>query len=424
MVQQFTLNEDNELRFDVVSEDVIIELCSGRAEVFGSELRQREKYTFVPGMRVAVFSWTGATVKVSGEAKNAYVAENNQPMTLYLNTHAALEQLRSRATVDKTGKSRGPRVMVAGPMDVGKSTVCRILANYAVRQGHAPIFVDVDVEQGNLSIPGTIAAVTVDRIADPVYGFDDRYAKVFQFGSTSPATNIQLYNHLVDELAALVKNECERCPELNKSGVIIDTCSWVKEAGYRSLVNAAERFEVNLVVVLDQERLYTELKRDLRDTVKVVHHPKSGGVEARPPSMRCANRTKSFHKYFYGTRQMSFNPYRIVISFDDLIIAKIGTDRLPDSCMPHGMKPVDDGMMVVRIEPSVKLINHVVAITDGSVVDQTLLNALAIGFVIIVDVSVESRQLSVTCPQPCFPEGTTVGLLSDVTFADDEIRVH
>ncbi|KAK0393449.1 hypothetical protein QR680_000216 [Steinernema hermaphroditum] len=372
MVEQFTLKEDNELRFDVVSEDVAIELCSGRAEVFGTELKQNEKYVFLPGMRVAVFSWTGATIEISGSASNAYVAESNHPMILYLNTHEGMEQIRVKARADLTGKTRGPRTMVVGPTDVGKSTVCRILTNYAVRMGHTPMYVDVDVGQGNVSVAGTIGALMIDRTADPVYGFDDRCAKVFQFGDKSPGTNIPLYDRLVEELAKMV-----------------------------SLLTPVVGF------------------------VKIVHHPKSGGVEARSPAIRSANRTKSFHKYFYGTRQISYNPFRIVISFDDLIIAKIGTERLPESCMPHGMKTTDHRMMVVRIEPSAKLVNHVVAITEGfTVVDQSLLSAVAIGFIVIVDVSVENRQLSITCPQPSFPEGTTVGLLSDVTFTDDEVRVH
>ena len=31
-----------------------------------------------------------------------------------------------------------------GPTDVGKSTVCRLLLNYAVRLGRKPIYVDLD----------------------------------------------------------------------------------------------------------------------------------------------------------------------------------------------------------------------------------------------------------------------------------------
>jgi polynucleotide 5'-kinase involved in rRNA processing len=64
-----------------------------------------------------------------------------------------LEQLRKKAETDN---SRGPVTMVVGPMDVGKSTLCRLLLNYAVRMGRRPICVDLDVGQGQISVPGTI----------------------------------------------------------------------------------------------------------------------------------------------------------------------------------------------------------------------------------------------------------------------------
>ncbi len=43
--------------------------------------------------------------------------------------------------------SYSPQVLVVGPVDVGKSTVCRLLLNYAVRMGRQPCFVDLDVGQ-------------------------------------------------------------------------------------------------------------------------------------------------------------------------------------------------------------------------------------------------------------------------------------
>ena len=38
-------------------------------------------------------------------------------------------------------------LLQVGPTDVGKSTVCRLLLNYAVRLGRKPIYVDLDVGQ-------------------------------------------------------------------------------------------------------------------------------------------------------------------------------------------------------------------------------------------------------------------------------------
>lgn len=83
-------------------------------------------------------------------------------MIQYLNTHSAIEQMRTKA--DERG-TRGPITLVVGPTDVGKSTICRILINYAVRLGHRPIFADLDVGQGTISVPGTIGSLLIERPA-------------------------------------------------------------------------------------------------------------------------------------------------------------------------------------------------------------------------------------------------------------------
>ena len=44
--------------------------------------------------------------------------------------------------------SRGPVVMIVGPTDSGKTSLCKLLVNYAVRMGRRPVFVDLDVGQG------------------------------------------------------------------------------------------------------------------------------------------------------------------------------------------------------------------------------------------------------------------------------------
>ncbi|KAK6468614.1 polyribonucleotide 5'-hydroxyl-kinase Clp1 isoform X1, partial [Huso huso] len=120
----------------------------------------------------------------------AYVSRDT-PMLLYLNTHAALEQMRQQA--DREGE-RGPRVMVVGPTDVGKSTLCRLLLNYAVRVGRRPTLVELDVGQGSISLPGTVGALCIERPADVEEGYSVQAPLVYHFGSTSPGTNIKLYN--------------------------------------------------------------------------------------------------------------------------------------------------------------------------------------------------------------------------------------
>ena len=61
--------------------------------------------------------------------------------------------------------------MVVGPTDVGKSTVCRLLLNYAVRLGRRPTLVELDVGQSSVrqyelqTLPSHLQEVIVTAIA-------------------------------------------------------------------------------------------------------------------------------------------------------------------------------------------------------------------------------------------------------------------
>ena len=49
-------------------------------------------------------------------------------------------------------------------VDAGKSSTARILAAYAARLDRNPIFVDLDIGQGSITIPGCISAVPVEKL--------------------------------------------------------------------------------------------------------------------------------------------------------------------------------------------------------------------------------------------------------------------
>jgi polyribonucleotide 5'-hydroxyl-kinase len=81
------------------------------------------------------------------EVKGTFLVEytaNETPMTSYLNTHLALEQLRQKARKEQ---GEGPRVLVVGPHDVGKTSLCKILVSYSLRQGGNPIYVSLDTTE-------------------------------------------------------------------------------------------------------------------------------------------------------------------------------------------------------------------------------------------------------------------------------------
>lgn len=77
-------------------------------------------------------------------------------MAAYANLHIAFEQMRVRALRtlhgspshddDPSANTEPPRVLILGPENSGKTTVSKILINYAVRagQGWSPLLVNVD----------------------------------------------------------------------------------------------------------------------------------------------------------------------------------------------------------------------------------------------------------------------------------------
>ena len=90
---------------------------------------------------------------------------------------------------------------------MGKTTLCRILLNYGVRLGRRPIFIDLDVGQQNIGIPGTIGGLMVERPADPVEGFDMKAPIVYHFGHTSPNVNYKLYITLIKRIQVIITKQ-------------------------------------------------------------------------------------------------------------------------------------------------------------------------------------------------------------------------
>lgn len=173
----YDLKAETELRIELAGSDdhsyevVTVQLLSGSAEVFGVPLAlEGEKtYSWGQGDKLAVFTWYGCKLKVSGLKDSMVYISDETPMLSYVNTHAQLEARRDHAasllklasdegvldggkkytgatTVDGVEQPlmSGPRVLVCGPVDSGKSVMCGYLAACAVRVGRSPLFVELD----------------------------------------------------------------------------------------------------------------------------------------------------------------------------------------------------------------------------------------------------------------------------------------
>lgn len=57
-----------------------------------------------------------------------------------------------------------------------------------------------------VSVPGTVSALCIERPADVEEGFSVQAPLVYHFGSTTPGTNIKLYNKVRKETFWLFQN--------------------------------------------------------------------------------------------------------------------------------------------------------------------------------------------------------------------------
>ncbi|XP_046846682.1 protein CLP1 homolog [Xenia sp. Carnegie-2017] len=417
---KWNLEREQELRFEVPepgdslgSLSAELALLKGQAEVFGTELVLHKKVQFKPGSKIAVFTWDGCIIEITGAVEGAYVSRET-PMLMYLNLHAALDQMREKAR--KNPGLTGPRIMITGPADVGKSTLCRILLNYAVRMGRRPIYCDLDVGQGTISIPGSTGALLIERPADIEEGFPVHAPLFYHFGHVTPADNLKYYDVLTSQIAKVVQQRFEKNNEARIGGVVINTCGWVTGGGYKMLVHAAKVFNVNVIVVLDQERLYNELKKQFNDDVEVLHLPKSGGVVTRSKQFRKHSRNERIRQYFYGVKN-NFYPHTFELKFSDVKIFKIGAPAVPDSCLPIGMQKDDIETKLVPMQPGKDLLHCVMGLSMATDLDEDLLRTNLAGYIVITDIDMERQQFKILSPAPR-PLPRNFLLLSDVKFMD------
>lgn len=223
------LSANTEYRFEVgFARSLTVKLLTGTAEYFGTELAPATTYTF-SGAKGAVFTWHGCKLELGGEAESEYVAEETQMMSA-ANAHFALEALRERA---QQTRDAGPRVLVVGPDNAGKTSLVKTLTAYAVKSDRQPMVVNLDPRQGMLSVPGSFTAAAFSSILDIEEGWGSsaisgpsptpvKMPLVYHYGLRD-ADEGSVFRPLVTRMALAVTSRLEEDPASKSAGFVIDT---------------------------------------------------------------------------------------------------------------------------------------------------------------------------------------------------------
>ena len=392
------LGAEQEYRFETGKEGVTVQVVSGSAESFGAEAAEKAEYVFGPDTKASMYTWEGARLQVTGAVAEGYVA-GSTPMPMYANVHDSLQSLRNTAKASG-GKVGGPVVVVAGPQDVGKSSLCKILVNYAVREGGTPVYVDLDVGQGGVTVPGMLSAAILERPFDIATGVPEGSVPlVYFFGHTSPGENIPLYDRMLEKVADQVSTTFAGSPDIGATGAIINTCGWIDGKGLDILKHSIRVFDADIVLVLDNDRLAQVLTShfSLDPTTTVVQLPKSGGVVTRSSPFRRAARAAKISEYFYGPYG-DLCPAATPIYFRDVHIFRIGIgEAAPLSALPLGAEPEPEPIVLTKVLPTAELNSCLLAVSFAQSEDE-ILDANIGGFLHVTDVQVDKAKMMVLAP--------------------------
>lgn len=379
-IKQVKLERESELRIEVGETPLRLRLLNGNAEIYGTELPPEIWLTFPPRLKFAT------------------------PMVSYVNVNAVLEGRRNRAKASPSkdsDASQGPRVIVVGPTDSGKSTLSRMLLSWAAKLGWKPTFVDLDIGQGAITIPGCIAATPIELPIDPVEGIPLEMPLVYFFGHATPSNNVELYKVLVKELAQMLERQFNGNAESRAAGMVINTMGWIEGVGYELLLHAIDTFKANVVLVLGQEKLFSMLRDVLknRPNVDVVKLQKSGGVVSRNSKVRQKARSYRIREYFYGLTN-DLSPHANVANFSDFLVYRIGGGpQAPRSALPIGADPVANPLRIVPVNVDKELLHLVLAVSYAKDADQIISSNVA-GFIFVTDVDTQRKMITYLAPSP------------------------
>ncbi|GAO52384.1 mRNA cleavage and polyadenylation specificity factor complex subunit [Saitoella complicata NRRL Y-17804] len=410
--QSYTLKPSQEYRFEASQNaPVNVTLLSGSAEIFGTELTIGPTYTFT-STKAAVFTWQGCEITVKGPAGAGYLAEET-PMATYVNAHFGLEKQRG---LSKERGEQGPRVMIVGPENAGKTSLVKLLTSYAVRQGRKPVVVGLDTKESILSIPGAMTAAQFTSILDvtsgwgtsPTSGPGHIPAKVpltYYYGYDNIEENPKMYKTVLSRLALAISSKMADDEAARTSGCIIDTAGLISQStGYEIIAHAITEFSVSVLVVLGSERLYSDMVRrfDGRRGLSVVRMPKSGGVVDKDESFISACKARAVREYFYGNSGQVLSPFSSVVGFDNIHVYRVASSdaSISASVLPIGHEAGDTKVQVLRVEPSLILQNSVLAVSvvDSDEDASAIVESAVLGFVFVSDVDMVTKKITVLSP--------------------------
>ena len=438
-----------------------VRVISGIAEIFGTELATDVEYHFqnwcfsIFAVEETYIEWKSADLQQDDVRQD--IQPNLTAHILY-NLHFTLEKIRYSSYT-------GPRVMIIGEKNSGKTSLARTLCSYANKdRAYQPLYINLDPTNAVFSPPGCLTATPVSDILDPqlaIWGqsmtsgateFHPKQPLVKNYGLETIAQNLDYYTHVMKQLARSVAERFQADPIVQRSGCIIDTpplsslsetlnelLLGISEFGVTFVVLLADTFddkgedgkeevqggeggggdnrvisETSEEVGLESEERKSSAK-DLVNKVEKILRPYvgdflvkiprlSGRIDVDDVYMRAQQRV-AIREYFYGNTRTVLSPYSVGVDFNFFTIWKPQTMEEANS---SGLSST--ALVPVEINKS-NLQHALIAITyaDRKAKMEEVMEAPILGYALITDVNEKRMKLKILVPVPgAFPNNATI----------------
>ncbi|KAL4449416.1 hypothetical protein ABPG77_007060 [Micractinium sp. CCAP 211/92] len=175
---------------------------------------------------------------------------------------------------------------------------------------------------------------------------------------------------------------------------------WIVELGYELLKHTVQAIKCDVVLVVGDERLYSQLSMELKRSspgTQVLKLARSGGVVVRSRELRAQARKVRVEEYFYGFNK-ELSPASQTARFDELQVYRVGGGpRAPTSALPIGATSVADPLKLSRVTNPQELLYTLLAVSHAPQ-PELLLSVNVAGFIYVQDVDLAKGTITYLAP--------------------------